>query len=140
MNTRPTRQSQTLASLEQPHHLIPRSTQDQLTRQFISPQNTHQGPTDGPYYNIFQPYLLPLQETTTSTESNHLSAEEPNEVDPQDLKDATLLSALPLDFSSDRLNDLKASPYFDAISAMIESGVSFDSIKDTNSSIKSIPG
>ena len=46
-----------------------------------------------------------------------------------------LLSALPLDFSRDRLNDLKASPYFGAINAMIESGVSFDSIKDTNTQL-----
>ena len=61
-----------------------------------------------------------------------MGAEEPNEVDPENLKDATLLSALPLDFSSNRLNDLKESPYFSAINAMIECGISFDSIKDTN--------
>lgn len=61
-----------------------------------------------------------------------VGAEEPIEEDPQELKDAILLSVLPKDFKNDRLDDLKASPYFGSISAMIESGVSFDSVKDTN--------
>ncbi|MEC8677225.1 MAG: hypothetical protein VXX85_00050, partial [Candidatus Margulisiibacteriota bacterium] len=61
-----------------------------------------------------------------------VGAEEPSEEVPQDLKDHTLLSALPLDFSSARLNDLKKSPYFGAINALIECGVSFNSVKNTN--------